>query len=438
MSLTTNADLHARRQAAIARGVSNSLVVYADRASNAEIWDVEGKRYIDFASGISVLNTGHVHPKIKAAVAAQLEKLWHGCFQVTPYEGYVALGERLNALMPGKGPKKTLFLSTGAEAVENAIKIARFHTKRSAIIAFTGGFHGRTLACISLTGKVQPYKAGFGPMLPEVFHVPYPMAYHGVKVEDSLDALTQLFKADVDPVRVAAIILEPVLGEGGFYAAPAELLRKLRALCDQHGIVLIADEIQSGFGRTGKMFAIEHSGVEPDLMTIAKSVAGGIPLSAVTGKAEIMDAPGPGGLGGTYAGSPLGCAAGLAVLDVIRDEKLLERASQTGNFLVSRLKGLQARFPQIGDVRGLGAMVAIELVKNRRADTPDPDLTKALVQAAGKRGLVILACGMYGNVIRFLAPLTISDALLKEGMNLFEQSLGDATAADSSRSAATG
>jgi 4-aminobutyrate aminotransferase/(S)-3-amino-2-methylpropionate transaminase len=438
MSLTTNADLHARRQAAIARGVSNSLVVYADRASNAEIWDVEGKRYIDFASGISVLNTGHVHPKIKAAVAAQLEKLWHGCFQVTPYEGYVALGERLNALMPGKGPKKTLFLSTGAEAVENAIKIARFHTKRSAIIAFTGGFHGRTLACISLTGKVQPYKAGFGPMLPEVFHVPYPMAYHGVKVEDSLDALTQLFKADVDPARVAAIILEPVLGEGGFYAAPAELLRKLRALCDQHGIVLIADEIQSGFGRTGKMFAIEHSGVEPDLMTIAKSVAGGIPLSAVTGKAEIMDAPGPGGLGGTYAGSPLGCAAGLAVLDVIRDEKLLERASQTGNFLVSRLKGLQARFPQIGDVRGLGAMVAIELVKNRRADTPDPDLTKALVQAAGKRGLVILACGMYGNVIRFLAPLTISDALLKEGMNLFEQSLGDATAADSSRSAATG
>jgi 4-aminobutyrate aminotransferase/(S)-3-amino-2-methylpropionate transaminase len=438
MSLTTNADLHARRQAAIARGVSNSLAVYADRASNAEIWDVEGKRYIDFASGISVLNTGHVHPKIKAAVAAQLEKLWHGCFQVTPYESYVALGERLNALMPGKGPKKTIFLSTGAEAVENAIKIARFHTKRSAIIAFTGGFHGRTLACISLTGKVQPYKAGFGPMLPEVFHVPYPMAYHGVKVEDSLDALTQLFKADVDPARVAAIILEPVLGEGGFYAAPAELLRKLRALCDQHGIVLIADEIQSGFGRTGKMFAIEHSGVEPDLMTLAKSVAGGIPLSAVTGKAEIMDAPGPGGLGGTYAGSPLGCAAGLAVLDVIRDEKLLERASQTGNFLVSRLKGLQARFPQIGDVRGLGAMVAIELVKNRRADTPDPDLTKALVQAAGKRGLVILACGMYGNVIRFLAPLTISDALLKEGMNLFEQSLGDATAADSSRSAATG
>ena len=425
--MTSNADLHARRQAAVPRGVSNSLAVYADRASNAEIWDVEGKRYIDFASGISVLNTGHVHPKVKAAVAQQLEKLMHACFQVTPYESYIALAERLNELAPcGKGPKKTIFLSTGAEAVENAVKIARFHTKRSAVIAFTGSFHGRTLACISLTGKVTPYKAGFGPMLPEIFHVPYPMAYHGITVEHSLDALNQLFKADVDPARVAAIIIEPVLGEGGFYAAPAELMRKLRALCDQHGIVLIADEIQAGFGRTGRMFAIEHSGVEPDLVTIAKSVAGGVPLSAVTGKAEIMDAPGVGGLGGTYAGSPLGCAAGLAVLDVFRDEKLLERSQQIGNFMVSRLKGLQARFACIGDVRGVGSMVAIELVKNRRADSPDADLTKALVQAAGRRGLVILACGMYGNVIRFLAPLTIADSLVKEGFNIFEQALGEA------------
>jgi 4-aminobutyrate aminotransferase/(S)-3-amino-2-methylpropionate transaminase len=424
--LTSNADLHARRQAAVPRGVSNSLAVYADRASNAEIWDVEGKRYIDFASGISVLNTGHVHPKVKAAVAQQLEKLMHACFQVTPYESYIALAERLNELAPGKGAKKTIFLSTGAEAVENAVKIARFHTKRSAVIAFTGSFHGRTLACISLTGKVTPYKAGFGPMLPEIFHVPYPMAYHGITVEHSLDALNQLFKADVDPARVAAIIIEPVLGEGGFYAAPAELMRKLRALCDQHGIVLIADEIQSGFGRTGRMFAIEHSGVEPDLVTLAKSVAGGVPLSAVTGKAEIMDAPGVGGLGGTYAGSPLACAAGLAVLDVFRDEKLLERSQQIGNFMVSRLKGLQARFACIGDVRGLGSMVGIELVKNRRPDSPDADLTKALVQAAGRRGLVILACGMHGNVIRFLAPLTIADSLVKEGFNIFEQALGEA------------
>lgn len=436
--MSSNADLHARRAAAIPRGVSNSLAVYAERASNAEIWDVEGKRYIDLASGISVLNTGHVHPKVKAAVAQQLEKLMHACFQVTPYESYVALAERLNTLMPGAGPSKTIFLTTGAEAVENAIKIARFHTKRAAIIAFAGGFHGRTLACVSLTGKVQPYKAGFGPMLPEVYHLPYPMAYHGITTEDALDALTHLFKSDVDPARVAAIIIEPVLGEGGFYAAPAELLRKLRTICDQHGICLIADEIQAGFGRTGKMFAIEHSGVEPDLITVAKSVAGGVPLSAVIGKAEIMDAPGPGGLGGTYAGSPLGCAAGLAVLDVLREEKLLERAQQTGNFMVGRLKGLQARFPCIGDVRGLGAMVAIELVKNRRPESPDTDLARALVQAAARRGLVILSCGMYGNVIRFLAPLTISDALLKEGMNLFEQALADAVQTTEPRSAAAG
>lgn len=434
--MASNSELHARRAAAIPRGVSNSLAVYADRAANAELWDVEGKRYIDFASGISVLNTGHVHPKVKAAVAQQLEKLMHACFQVTPYESYVALAERLNALAPGKSPKKTIFLTTGAEAVENAVKIARFHTKRSAVIAFSGGFHGRTLACISLTGKVQPYKAGFGPMLPEVFHLPFPTAYHGITVEHSLDALAQLFKADVDPARVAAIIIEPVLGEGGFYAAPAELMRKLRALCDQHGILLIADEIQSGFGRTGRMFAIEHAGVEPDLITIAKSLAGGVPLSAVIGKADIMDAPGPGGLGGTFAGSPLGCAAGLAVLDVMRDEKLLERATQTGNFMVGRLKGLQARFPCIGDVRGLGAMVAIELVKNRRPDSPDADLTKALVQSAARRGLVILACGMYGNVIRFLAPLTISDALVKEGMNLFEQALADAVQSNETKAAA--
>jgi 4-aminobutyrate aminotransferase/(S)-3-amino-2-methylpropionate transaminase len=423
--LTSNAELNARRQQAVPRGVSNSLVVYAERASNAEIWDVEGRRYIDFASGISVLNTGHVHPKVQAAIAQQLQKFTHTCFQVTPYESYIALAEQLNALAPGATPKKTIFLTTGAEAVENAIKIARYHTKRSAVIAFSGGFHGRTLACISLTGKVQPYKAGFGPMLPEVYHLPYPMAYHGVTTEDSLQALELLFKADVDPARVAAIIIEPVLGEGGFYAAPAELMRKLRALCDSHGIVLIADEIQSGFGRTGRMFAIEHSGIEPDLITIAKSVAGGVPLSGVIGKAEIMDAPLPGGLGGTYAGSPLACAAGLAVLEVMREEQLLKRSQEIGRFMSSRLKGLQVRFPCIGEVRALGAMVAIELVKNARADAPDAELTKALVQAAGRHGLVLLSCGMYGNVIRFLAPLTIPDALLKEGFHLFELALGE-------------
>jgi 4-aminobutyrate aminotransferase / (S)-3-amino-2-methylpropionate transaminase / 5-aminovalerate transaminase len=421
--LTSNSELHERRQRAIPRGVTNSLAVYAERAANAEIWDVEGRRYIDFASGISVLNTGHVHPKVKQAIAAQLEKFTHTCFQVTPYESYIALAESLNALAPGASPKKTIFLTTGAEAVENALKIARFHTKRSGVIAFSGGFHGRTLACIGLTGKVAPYKTGFGPMLPEVYHLPYPMPYHGVTVEDSLHALEQLFKADVDPARVAAIIIEPVLGEGGFYAAPAELLRKLRTLCDTHGIVFIADEIQSGFGRTGRMFAIEHAGVEPDLITIAKSVAGGVPLSAVTGKANIMDSPGPGGLGGTFAGSPLACAAGLAVLEVMRDEQLLKRAQDIGRFMSSRLKGLGVRFPCIGEVRALGAMVAVELVKNARADSPDADLTRALVQAAGRHGLVILSCGVYSNVIRFLAPLTISDALLKEGFQLFELAL---------------
>ncbi len=421
--MTSNSELHERRQRAIPRGVTNSLAVYAERAANAEIWDVEGRRYIDFASGISVLNTGHVHPKVKQAIAAQLEKFTHACFQVTPYESYIALAESLNALAPGASPKKTIFLTTGAEAVENALKIARFHTKRSGVIAFSGGFHGRTLACIGLTGKVAPYKTGFGPMLPEVYHLPYPMPYHGVTVEDSLHALEQLFKADVDPARVAAIIIEPVLGEGGFYAAPAELLRKLRALCDTHGIVFIADEIQSGFGRTGRMFAIEHAGVEPDLITIAKSVAGGVPLSAVTGKANIMDSPGPGGLGGTFAGSPLACAAGLAVLEVMREEQLLKRAQDIGRFMSSRLKGLGVRFPCIGEVRALGAMVAVELVKNARADSPDADLTRALVQAAGRHGLVILSCGVYSNVIRFLAPLTISDALLKEGFQLFELAL---------------
>jgi len=423
--LSSNAELHARRQQAIPRGVSNSLQVYADRASNAELWDVEGRRYVDFASGISVLNTGHLHPKVKQAVAQQLEKFTHTCFQVTPYESYVALAEALNALAPGNTPKKTIFLTTGAEAVENAIKIARYHTKRSAVLSFAGGFHGRTLACISLTGKVAAYKAGFGPMLPEVYHLPYPMPYHGVTVEQSLAALEQLFRADVDPARVAAIIIEPVLGEGGFYAAPPELLRRLRSMCDSHGVLLIADEIQTGFGRTGRMFAIEHAGVEPDLITFAKSVAGGVPLSGVIGRAEVMDSPTPGGLGGTYAGSPLACAAGLAVLEVMREEQLLNRAQEIGRFMSSRLKGLQVRFPCIGEVRSLGAMVAVELVKNGRADAPDADLTKAVVQAAGRHGLIILSCGVYGNVIRFLAPLTIPDALLKEGFRIFELALDE-------------
>ncbi len=436
--MATNDELHRRRANAVPRGVSNLLGVYADHAQNAELWDVEGRRYIDFASGIAVLNTGHVHPRMKAALAWQIEKLTHACFQVTPYEGYIALAERLNGLVPGATPKKTIFLSTGAEAVENAVKIARYYTNRSAVIAFTGGFHGRTLLCIGLTGKVQPYKAGFGPMPPEVFHVPFPIPYHGITADDSFDALENLFKADVDPARVAAIIIEPVLGEGGFYVAPPAFLQKLRQLCDQHGILLIADEIQTGFARTGRMFAIEHAGVEPDLMTIAKSVAGGVPISAVIGKAPIMDAPPPGGLGGTFAGSPLGCAAGLATLDVIREENLTERARVIGERMVSRLRAMQVRVPSIGEVRGLGAMVAMELVKNRDPAAPDAELTKALTQAAGRRGLILLSCGVRGNVIRFLAPLTIPEALLDEGFQIVEDCLKELTAGQRNAVAATG
>jgi 4-aminobutyrate aminotransferase/(S)-3-amino-2-methylpropionate transaminase len=422
-SMASNQELHRRRGSAVPRGVVNTLSVYVQRAQNAELWDVEGRRYIDFASGISVLNSGHRHPRVVAAVEAQLQQIMHACFQVTPYESYVALAERLNTIAPGPTAKKSIFFSTGAEAVENAIKIARYHTRRSAVIAFGGAFHGRTLAATTLTGKVAPYKSGFGPLLPDVFHVPFPMAYHGISVQDSLAAIEQLFKVDVDPARVAALIIEPVQGEGGFYAAPPDFLRSLRTLCDTHGILLVADEIQSGFARTGRMFAIEYAGVEPDLMTVAKSIAGGLPLSGVVGKAEIMDSPPPGALGGTYAGSPLACAAGLAVMDLMQQERLPERALQLGASLTARLRQLQTRYSAIGEVRGLGAMVAMELVRNGRADQPDADLTRALVQAAAREGLVILSCGMYGNVIRFLTPLTISDELLAEGLDKLERAL---------------
>ncbi|MGH8253737.1 MAG: 4-aminobutyrate--2-oxoglutarate transaminase [Steroidobacteraceae bacterium] len=433
--MSTNAELHQRRMAAVPRGVANSLAVYADRASNAELWDIEGNRYVDFASGIAVLNTGHRHPSIVKAIAAQLEKLIHTCFQVTPYASYIELCEQLNKLAPGATPKKSMLFSTGAEAIENALKIARFHTKRSGVIAFSGSFHGRTLAAMTLTGKVQPYKAGFGPMLPSVFHASFPVAYHGVSGADSLDAIEALFKSDIDPQQVAAIIIEPVQGEGGFNIAPPEFLRSLRALCDKHGIMLIIDEIQTGFGRTGRMFAVEYAGIEPDLMTVAKSIAGGVPLSAVVGKAEIMDAPPPGGLGGTYAGSPLGCAAALAVLEVIKNEKLLDRSLKLGERLQTRLRTLQKRFPAIGEIRGVGSMVAIELVKNGKAEQPDADLTRALVQSAARHGLLILSCGVYGNVIRFLAPLTIPEALLDEGLDKLEAALVEVTAAASQAAA---
>lgn len=421
-----NSQLQARREAAIPRGVTTMLPVFAERAENAEIFDVEGRRYVDFAGGIAVLNTGHLHPRVKAAVVAQLDAFSHTCFQVTPYEGYVRLAERLNAIIPCRGPRKTMFLTTGAEAVENAVKIARAYSGRPGIIAFSGAFHGRTLLGMGLTGKVVPYKAGFGPMPSDIYHLPFPIAYHGHTKEHSLSALETLFKADVDPARIAAVIIEPVQGEGGFYPAPPEFLARLRSICDQHGILLIVDEIQTGFARTGRMFALEHAGIEADMVTTAKSLAGGFPLSAVTGRVDVMDAPGPGSLGGTYAGSPISCAAANAVLDVIAEERLCERAQKIGEKLKASLTVLQksnALRGVIGDIRGLGAMIAMELVAAGDADRPDPDLAKALVAHAAKHGLILLSCGIYGNVIRFLVPLTADDSVVEEGMHILGTTL---------------
>jgi 4-aminobutyrate aminotransferase/(S)-3-amino-2-methylpropionate transaminase len=421
--MSSNPLLQQRRDAAIARGISNMLPVYVERARNAELWDVEGRRYIDFAGGIAVLNTGHLHPAVQEAAARQLEAFSHTCFMVTPYAVAVELAERLNALVPIAGPTKSIFVTTGAEAVENALKIARVHTGRPGVIGFGGGFHGRTFMAMALTGKVAPYKTGFGPFPAEVFHAPFPIPYHGVSVEDSLAGIERIFKFDIDPARVAAIVVEPVMGEGGFYIAPPEFLRALRRLCDQHGIVLVIDEIQTGFARTGRMFAIEHAGVEPDLLTMAKSLAGGFPLAAVAGRAEIMDAPAPGGLGGTYAASPIACAAALAVLDVIESERLSERAVKIGETLVARLRQLARDNPAIGEVRGLGAMVAMELVRNGDPHAPDADLAKALVKEAAARGLILLSCGIYGNVVRFLVPLTASDEIVSEGLDIVADSL---------------
>lgn len=420
---TNNSALWKRREAAIPRGVGNMHPVFAARAQNAEIWDEEGKRYIDFASGIAVNNTGHNHPGIQAAVAKQLEAFSHVCFQVSPYASYLELAERLNKAAPGETPKKTIFLTTGAEAVENSVKIARAATGRTAVIAFSGAFHGRTMMGMALTGKVVPYKTGFGPFPGEVYHLPFPAEYLGVTGDQSLAALETLFKSDIGPDRVAAIIIEPIQGEGGFYAAPAAFLQALRALCDQHGIILIADEIQSGFARTGKMFAIEHSGVEPDLMTVAKAMAGGFPISGVIGKADIMDAAAPGGLGGTYGGSPLGCVAGLAVLDVIEKEDLCARAVTIGDEIKRRCEAIRQSDHGIGDVRGTGAMVAMELVVDGDDARPDPDRTRQIVQIARELGLLLLSCGVRGNVIRFLPALTIEHDRLTDGLDILEKSV---------------
>ncbi|MGG7581635.1 4-aminobutyrate--2-oxoglutarate transaminase [Rhizobium sp. YTUHZ045] len=415
-----------RKNAAISRGVGMTTQIYADRAENAEIWDKEGRRYIDFAAGIAVLNTGHRHPRVIAAVKEQLDHFTHTCHQVVPYENYVSLAERLNALLPGNFQKKTIFVTTGAEAVENAVKIARAATGRSAVIAFSGGFHGRTFMGMALTGKVVPYKVGFGAMPGDVFHVPFPVELHGVSVDQSLAALKKLFAADVDPQRVAAIILEPVQGEGGFYPAPVAFMKALRELCDQHGILLIADEVQTGFARTGRMFAMDHHEVAADLTTMAKSLAGGFPLAAVTGRAEVMDAPGPGGLGGTYGGNPLGIAAAHAVLDVIADEDLCSRANQLGGRLKQRLESLREKVPEIADIRGPGFMNAVEF-NDRTTGLPSADFANKVRLTALDKGLILLTCGVHGNVIRFLAPITIQDEVFGEALDILETSMLEAS-----------
>ncbi|TXH61957.1 MAG: 4-aminobutyrate--2-oxoglutarate transaminase [Thiothrix sp.] len=421
----TNADLLARKTASVARGVGLLHPHFIEHAENTTVRDVEGRELIDFAGGIAVLNTGHLHPKVKAAVLEQLDKVSHTCFMVMGYEPYVELCEKINALAPGDFAKKTALFTTGAEAIENAIKIARAFTKRTGVIAFGGGYHGRTMATLALTGKVAPYSAGMGIMPGDVFRAMYPNQLHGVSTADALASIERIFKFDAEPQNIAAILLEPVLGEGGFYVAPPAFMQGLRELCDKHGIVLIADEVQTGAGRTGSFFAMEQMGVAADITTFAKSIAGGFPLAGVVGKAEIMDVVGPGGLGGTYGGSPIACAAALAVLEVFQEEKLLERCRALGEQVTTRLQDLAKQYPIIAEVRGLGAMIAIELMKEGK---PAPELTTALVAKAREKGLILLSCGIYGNVIRILMPLTVPDAQLKQGLDMLAASLAEVSA----------
>ena len=426
----SNAALVARRDAAVPRGVASAAPIYAKYAENAELWDVEGNRYIDFVGGIGVLNTGHRHPKVVEAAKAQEDLYTHTSFQVVPYGPYIDLAEKLNALAPGDAPKKTLLVTTGAEAVENAVKIARAATGRPGVIAFTGGYHGRTLLTLGMTGKVTPYKKDVGPFPADVFRAPFPSVRDGITVQDAITGLKNLFLTDAQPERVAAIIIEPVLGEGGYTPVPFEMMQELRAICDQHGILLIADEVQAGFGRTGTWFAIEHSGVVPDIITVAKSMAGGYPLAGVIGRADVMDAMAPGGLGGTYGGNPVACAAALAAIEAIEDEGLLTRSTAMGETLKARFAEIGARAApyRFWDIRGLGAMVAVEFVSDFDTATPDADFTKRVIAHALQRGLLLLSCGMHGNAVRVMVPLTASDAIVDEGLAIFEAAVAAAVA----------
>jgi 5-aminovalerate/4-aminobutyrate aminotransferase len=418
----TNASLMKRREAAVPRGVGQIHPIFAESAKNATVTDVEGREFIDFAGGIAVLNTGHLHPKIVAAVQEQLTKLTHTCFQVLAYEPYVELCEKVNAKVPGNFDKKTLLVTTGSEAVENAVKIARAATGRAGVIAFTGAYHGRTMMTLGLTGKVVPYSAGMGLMPGGIFRALYPNELHGVSVDDSIASIERIFKNDAEPKDIAAIIIEPVQGEGGFYVAPKAFMARLRELCDKHGILLIADEVQTGAGRTGTFFAMEQMGVAADLTTFAKSIAGGFPLAGVCGKAEYMDAIAPGGLGGTYAGSPIACAAALAVMEVFEEEHLLDRCKAVGEHLVTGLKAIQAKHPGvIGEVRALGAMIAVECFENGDTHKPNAAAVASVVAKAREKGLILLSCGTYGNVLRVLVPLTSPDEQLDKGLKIIEE-----------------
>ncbi|MGO2132154.1 MAG: 4-aminobutyrate--2-oxoglutarate transaminase [Halomonas sp.] len=424
-----NAQLNELKQRYVASGAASPSPQFAERAENSVIWDADGNRLIDFAGGIGVLNLGHRHPKVVEAVKAQLDKLMHTCQTVMAYAPFVQLAEKLCHLTPVKGDAKAMLVNTGAEALENAVKIARAATGRSGIVCFDGSFHGRTIMTLAMTGKVLPYKNDFGPMPGDVFRAPFPVPYHGISEEDSLNALKTVFKTDIAPHRTAAIVIEPVQGEGGFYSASPAYMQALRALCDEHGILLIADEVQSGFGRTGKMFALEHSGIKADIVTMAKSLADGMPLSAVVGTAEVMDASGPNSLGGTYSGNPLSCAAALAVIDVIKEEDILARSNALGDKLVARFNDWQQRFENVDNVRSLGCMTAFELVADKASRQPNPELAAALCKKAKEKGLILLSCGFWGNTIRFLMPVTIEDEVLEEGLEIIEQSLVELTGA---------
>ena len=423
-----NAQLNQLKERYVANGCASPATEFAERAENAEIWDADGRRFIDFAGGIGVLNLGHRHPRVVEAVKTQLDRLMHTCAVVMPYAPYVQLAEKLAGLTPiNSDHSKVMLINSGAEALENAVKIARSATGRSGVICFDGGFHGRTFMTLAMTGKVLPYKNDFGPMPGDVFRAPFPVPYHGVTEEQALDALAMLFKTDIPPRHTAAIVIEPVLGEGGFYIAPPTFLQALRELCDEHGIMLVFDEVQCGFGRTGRLFACEHSGVKPDLMTVAKSLADGMPLSAVVGRADAMDSSGPNSLGGTYSGNPLSCAAALAVLDIIDEENILERSRALGDRLAQRFSDWEQAFDCVDNVRNLGAMAAFELVSDKARHTPDAELAGAICSRAREQGLILLPCGLYGNSIRTLMPITIEDDVLEEGLAIIEAALRDLT-----------